>query len=153
MTKIDERSVVPAVDAAARARLAEALDRPGVISAMLFGSQATGKAGRLSDVDVGVWMDPALAREEWHRLQLELMALTASTLGTDEVQVVVLNDAPSLLCHRAIRDGIRLLDREPRTRIRLETRAVLDYLDTKPLRETLARGLRHRLAEDRFGRR
>jgi hypothetical protein len=68
------------------------------------------------------------------------------------VQVVILN-APPLLAHRAIRDGIRLIDRDPVQRIRLETRAVLDYLDTAPLRATLAAGLKRRIDEGRFARR
>jgi predicted nucleotidyltransferase len=82
-----------------RLELSAALDRPSVVSALLFGSQATGKAGPLSDVDLAVW-----------------------------------------------------LDRDPRTRIKLEADAVLEYLDTAPLRETLAAGIRHRIAEGRFGR-
>ncbi|MDA8067379.1 MAG: hypothetical protein M0T77_02020 [Actinomycetota bacterium] len=65
---------------------------------------------------------------------------------------VVLNDAPPLLRHRALRDGQRLLDRDPVARVRLETRALLDYLDTGPLRATLAAGVRHRIEEGPFGR-
>jgi len=52
-----------------------------------------------------------------------------------------------------VRDGRRLIERDPRARVRFEARAMLDYLDTKPLRDELARGLRHRLEEGRFGRR
>lgn len=152
MTKVDERATVPAVDGAARARLAAALHRPPVVSALLFGSHATGKAGPLSDVDVAVWLDPALQSAERHNVALELIGAAASALGTDEVQIVVLNDATPLLRHRAMRDGIRLVDRDRATRVTLEARALLEYLDTAPLRATLADGLRHRIAEGRFGR-
>lgn len=65
----------------------------------------------------------------------------------------MLNDAPLLVCHRAMRDGRRILDRIPRARIRLEPRALLDYLDTAALRETLAAGMRRRMEDGRFGRR
>jgi predicted nucleotidyltransferase len=153
MTKVDERAQVPPVDAAARERLARALDRPEVLSALLFGSQATCRASALSDVDVAVWIDPAIGRDARWELTSKLMSAAAEALGSDEVQVVLLNDAPPLLAHRAIRDGIRLLDRDPVKRIRLETRAVLDYLDTAPLRATLAAGLRRRIDEGRFARR
>jgi hypothetical protein len=68
------------------------------------------------------------------------------------VDVVVLNDASPLLVQRARQSGVLLVDRDPRMRIRLETRALIEYLDTKPLRDELARGTRNRLAEDRFGR-
>lgn len=140
VTKVDERAVVPPVDDAARARLAAALDVPGVVSALLYGSQATGKAGPLSDVDVAVWLEPELASSERYRRQLALMVVASEALGTDEVQVVILNDATPLLRHRAMRDGVRLLDKDPRVRIRLETRALLEYLDTAPLRAVLAAG-------------
>ncbi|MGH2874165.1 MAG: hypothetical protein ACRDL5_17095 [Solirubrobacteraceae bacterium] len=66
MTKLDLRSKVPVIDGAARARLAAALNRPGVVSALVFGSQATGRTGSLCDVDVdvdvGVWAQATLAR-------------------------------------------------------------------------------------------
>jgi predicted nucleotidyltransferase len=151
MTKIDERSDVPRVDSAARRRLAIALDRPGVVSVRLFGSQATGKAGPLSDVDVAVWLDPA--RSDRDALQRGLMSAASESLGTDELQLVVLNDATPLLRHRALRDGILLLDRDPRMRIGLETAAIIEYLDTAPLRAATAAGVRHRIEEGRFGRR
>jgi predicted nucleotidyltransferase len=153
VTKVNERSVVPPVDTAARARLAAALDQPGVVSALLFGSQATGKAGGLSDIDVGVWLQPALTSIERDALGRRLTGAMADALGTDELHVIILNDATPLLKHRAMRDGLRLVNRDPKTRIRLETKSLLDYLDTAPLRATLASGLRRRIAEGRFGRR
>lgn len=77
----------------------------------------------------------------------------SEALGTPEVDVVPLNDATPLMRHRAIRDGRRLIERDRDERVRLETRAILDYLDTAPLRAELSRGLRHRIEEGRFGRR
>jgi hypothetical protein len=56
------------------------------------------------------------------------------------------------LRHRAIRDARRLVERDPKARVRFEAKALLDYLDTKPLRDELARGLRRPIEEDRFGR-
>jgi predicted nucleotidyltransferase len=52
MVRLDDRLPPVAFDDAARARLSTALDRNGVVVAYLFGSQATGRAGPLSDVDV-----------------------------------------------------------------------------------------------------
>jgi predicted nucleotidyltransferase len=152
VTKVDERSVVPPVDDAARRRLAGALDQEGVVSALLFGSQATGMAGPLSDIDVAAWLDPELDARERGERQMSLIGAASEALSTDEVQLVVLNDASPLLRHRVMRDGVRLVDRDPRTRIRLEARALLEYLDLSPLRATLASGLRRRIQEGRFGR-
>jgi len=153
MTVADERVRVPAIDSSARERLSEALDRAPVVAAMLFGSQATGEAGPLSDVDVGVWHEPELDPAARARLRLELADAAARAIGTSEVDVVLLNGATPLIRHRAVRDGLRLVERDRAERVRLETRAVLDYLDTAPLRAQLGRGLRRRIAEGRFGRR
>jgi uncharacterized protein len=150
--RIDENGPPIRVDDAARDRLRVTLDRDGVVAASLFGSQAAGKAGPLSDVDLAVWLDPGLSDAERFRLRLELIGHAASALGTNEVDLVVLNDAPPLLKHRALRSRVLLLDRDAILRLRLESRAVTEYLDTKPLRDRLARAMRRRLAEGSFGR-
>jgi uncharacterized protein len=152
VTVLDETVRVPRLDADAIAGLAEALDREGVVAAMLIGSQARGTAGPLSDVDVAVWHELSLGSQTPLSLQLALASAASRALGTDEVDVLMLNGAPPLLRHRAIRDARRIVDRDPKARVRLEARALLDYLDTKPLRAELARGLRHRIEEGRFGR-
>jgi predicted nucleotidyltransferase len=153
MTVVDERSRVPPIDAAALERLGTALDCDGVVAAMLIGSQARGTVGPLSDVDIAVWHDPGLEPEARFRLQLELMGAASRALHTDEVDVVMLNRAPPLMRHRAIRDAKRLVERDHDERVRLETRAILDYLDTASLRAELGKALRRRIKEDRFGRR
>jgi uncharacterized protein len=152
VTVVNENSRVPPLDDAALERLTHALDRKGVVAAMLIGSQARGTVGPLSDVDVAVWHKPGLDPAERLPLQLRLASEAGSALRTDEVDVVLLNGAPPLLRHRAVRDGKLLLDREPVARVRFEARALLDYLDTRPLRVERSRGLRKRIQEDRFGR-
>jgi predicted nucleotidyltransferase len=153
MTVVDERSRVPPLDKLALGRLAGALDRDGLVAAMVIGSQARGHAGPLSDVDVAYWHEPSLDAAERLRLRLDLAHDAARALATDEIDVIPLNQASPLLRQRAIRDGKRLLDRDPRSRIRLETRAIIEYLDTIPLRAELARGQLNRIREGRFGRR
>ena len=152
MVVIDERSRVPPIDEAALERLGHALDREGVVAAMLIGSQARGTPGPLSDVDIAVWHEAGLDPAGRLRLQLELARLAGETLRTGEVDVVMLNQAPPLLRHRAVRDGKLLVERDPVARVRLDARALLDYLDTKPLRAEMSRGLRKRIREGRFGR-
>jgi uncharacterized protein len=153
VAKVDEHAQVPRPDPAALERLAAALDRDGVVAASLFGSHAAGRPGPLSDVDVAVWLDPDLDDEAKSQKRLELTQVAAEALGHGEVDVVVLNGATPLLRHRAVRDGRRLVERDARARVRFETRAILDYLDTARLRQTLADAQRRRLKEGTFGRR
>lgn len=152
MVVIDEKERVPPLDNAALERLGHALDREGVIAAMLTGSQARGTPGPLSDVDIAVWHEPWLDPSGQLRLQLDLARVAGEALRTNEVDIVMLNQAPPLLRHRAVRDRKLLVERDPVARVRLDARALLDYLDTKPLRAEMSRGLRKRIREGRFGR-
>lgn len=133
--------------------MAAVLDRQGVVSAALIGSQARGAAGPLSDVDVAVWLDPALDRAARGELRIVLASELAVTLGTQEIDVIVLNDAPPLVTHGAMGGGVRLVTRDELARVRLDSDALLTYLDTAPLRAELDRALRRRLEAGRFGRR
>ncbi|HEX7244877.1 MAG TPA: nucleotidyltransferase domain-containing protein [Solirubrobacterales bacterium] len=153
MVVVNETSRVPPVDARARERLAAGLDRDGVVAAMLIGSQARGKTLPLSDIDIAVWHEPGLDSSARFRLQLDLIAAAETALGTDEIDLIMLNGAPPLLRQRALHGGVRLVERDRDERVRLETRAILDYCDTAPLRTQLGRGLRRRIQEGNFGRR
>ncbi|RLC56366.1 MAG: hypothetical protein DRI80_16390, partial [Chloroflexota bacterium] len=46
-------------------QLHDLLARHGVVLAYLFGSQAEGTAGPLSDVDIAVLLGPEVPRERW----------------------------------------------------------------------------------------
>jgi hypothetical protein len=132
------------------------------------GSEVSGPIRQIRD-DVGVTVVdeglsvPPLSAEALRRLgtdpterfdlRLHWPAAAAAALQTDEIDVVLLNQATPLMRHRAIRDGQLLVERDRRARVRMETKGILDYLDTKPLRAELARGTRHRIEEGRFGRR
>lgn len=153
MTRIDERGPPIVVGDRDRARLSELFETDrDVVAAYLFGSQARGTPGPLSDVDLAVWLDPTLHRNDRSQKMLSLMGDAASRLGTDEVQVVVLNDAPPSLVHAALREGVRLVENDARQRVRLEVKAAVEYLDLAPLRRELTRGMARRIREGRFGR-
>jgi uncharacterized protein len=87
----------------------------GVASAYLFGSHAEGRAHRESDVDVGVllqWNRHPTAHERFEmriRVGSDLIAVTHN----NEVDVVILNDAPPLLGRKIIYDGIRIFLGDP----------------------------------------
>ncbi len=103
---------------------------PDVAAAYLFGSVARDEAGPASDVDIGLLLnsEPLPNYESLHlRLEGELERALARS-----VEVVVLNRAPVDLVHRVMRDGVLLLDRDPRARIRFEVRARNEYFDLLP---------------------
>lgn len=153
MTRIDARRGTVIVGVREKEAVAARLgSEPDVVAAYLFGSQAQALAGPLSDVDLAVWLDPALPHGRRWKRQEELLVAAAEALGTDEVQVVVLNDAPPLLVHRVLRGGERLVDRDPARRVAFETAAIERYLETIPLLEAVGRGLARRMADGSYGR-
>ena len=134
-----------ATDARLAAQLAALLEAESdVVVAYLFGSRARGTPRPGSDADVAVLLTEDA---DLNARQVELSA----TLGS-EVDVVVLNRAPVALGYRVLRDGVVLVNRDERARVRHWVRTVDHYLDSEPLRRVLADGLRKRLEEDRFGR-
>ena len=117
--------------------------------AWLFGSQARGSAGPLSDVDIAVVLSGPVERQARRRSALcaDLMGI----LHRDDVDLVLFEMGSPLLKHRVIRDGVVLLVRDPHELSRLATAAVIEHLDTAPLRAALAYELRRSLAVGRYG--
>src|SRR5262249_13757419 len=96
------------------ARLVDAfreLPLPGVVSAYLFGSHAAGRAHRESDVDVGVLLDWAAHRSSGARFEVRvrLGSWLVGALRTNQVDVVILNDAPPHLGRHIVTTGRRVL--------------------------------------------
>ena len=114
-------------------RLAKLLDPcDEILDAYLFGSHARRQAQRHSDFDIAVYIDEARADDGGYGYRAHLTTVLMSGLGTNEVDVVVLNRAPPLLYHRVLRDGVRLLARDLRATTTREGRALSRYCDFVP---------------------
>jgi len=99
-----------AVSASAIAAAFNAARIPGLVSAYLFGSRATGRAHRESDLDIGVLLDWAEYPSSRDRFEarLALVAFLQSAFATNAVDVVILNDAPPHLVRRVMTEGGRV---------------------------------------------
>ena len=106
--------------------------REEILEAYLFGSRARGRTRTDSDVDVAVYIDEALADDGCWGYRAELTTDLMAALGTNEVDVVVLNEASILLYHRVLRDGVRLLSRDLRATTRRAGQALSCYFDFVP---------------------
>jgi uncharacterized protein len=121
----------------ARRQLIEALShmlaqRAEVHDAYLFGSIARGDDRAGSDVDVAVWVDDAVLRAPGYGYDAELNADLQALLARSDIDVVVLNGAPPLLYYRVLRDGVRLVTRDPHQTSERETLALSRYFDYIP---------------------
>lgn len=83
---------------------------PGLVAAYLFGSAATGREHRESDIDVAVLLDREAYPTAADRFEPRLSLIAALQRATHrEVDVVVLNDTPPQLARRIMTEGARLL--------------------------------------------
>jgi predicted nucleotidyltransferase len=120
--------------------------RDEVLDAYLFGSWARGEAQAHSDVDVAVYIDPARAPEAPFGYAAELTSVLMAALGMNDIDVVVLNQAPPLLYHRVLRDGLRLVARDPRATTTREGDALSRYCDYVPQLAKIEADQRARMA-------
>jgi len=118
-----------------------AADCPEIEFAYLFGSASTGDRTPRSDIDLAIYVsesaDECAAR-------LETGRIAGRHLGTDAVDVVLLNFAPTALAGRILTSRRVIVDRRPFTRHRFESRVARQFQDFR-IRE-------HRLLAERFPR-
>jgi uncharacterized protein YutE (UPF0331/DUF86 family)/predicted nucleotidyltransferase len=131
--------------------LDEILERHGVVLAYLYGSQAQGNVSPLSDVDMAVQFTPDLHRRERFSQVAQLTSDLCQLLRRDDVYVVDLDAIPPLLCHRIYLDHRLLYCPDDAARVVFETRALRQYVETRPLRRTRWRYVRHRITQGRYG--
>ena len=116
--------------------------------ALLFGSRAAGTARTDSDHDVAVMLKADLDAEQRHQW---LRAAYASLTPPDDLDLVLLNDAPPLLGHRALM-GRPLLLRDRSRYVEYFVNTLARSNDEAWWRGEHDRARRQRLAEGRFGR-
>lgn len=117
-------------------RVLEADDR--VAYALLFGSAARGAAHSGSDLDLGLGLKRGL------RLGvLELGELVSRLDGAagQPVDLVLLEEAPPGIAYRAFRDGQLIFERDRSALVARKARAILEYLDYRPIEELCAHGV------------
>jgi predicted nucleotidyltransferase len=115
--------------------LVKAISRDSEIAALyIFGSLAEGNLRPLSDLDFGVLLSASLDRRRRGEKHLDLIGLFNDMLQTDEIDLVVMNDAPPRFSHRILKTG-RLLHAGDRDQLAdFYERTVRRYLDFKPVR-------------------
>jgi hypothetical protein len=113
----------------------------GIVAAYLFGSHAEGRAHRESDVDVAVLLDFAArpdAAARFHE-RVRLSAELVSATGSNDVDVVVLNDAPPILARRIVLEGRLVHCSDPELERRFRRDVQLRAADLAPWLERYRR--------------
>jgi predicted nucleotidyltransferase len=135
------------------ARITAALaPRREILDAYVFGSHARGSTQPHSDVDVAVYVAESPPIETAYGYVADLTTVLMRALRTNALDVIVLNDAPPLLYHRVLRDGVRVLARDLHATTTREGRALSRYCDYVPQLAKIEAAHRGRLARNQFGR-
>lgn len=120
--------MIEAIDAVLRAD-------PRILYALVFGSHARGTAHANSDLDIAIATSEPLATRDLLDLLSRLESATRQT-----VDLVLLDEAPPALAYRIFKDGIPLCERDHSALVKRKAKAILDYLDFKPIEDILTRG-------------
>ncbi len=117
-----------------------------VIVTYLFGSYARGNQNKLSDIDLAVLVDKNNIKQEIFKYRIELISDLISLLKMNKLDVIILNDAPPLLAHRIVQDGIIINNKDNYKKIKYEVTALKKYIDTKPIRKIQKKYFKQRIS-------
>lgn len=115
--------------------------------AYLFGSAAKGKAGALSDIDIGVYLSTGMTKAQRDQKRLELIAKLTTTLKNDRIDLLIINDTPPVLNFEIIKPNVLVLARDHDLKLDVEQRIMSRYLDRKYHEDFLNRTLMKKIME------
>jgi uncharacterized protein len=99
--------------------------------AYLFGSTAGGNIGPLSDIDIGVYLSSKLTEAERIDKRLRLTAEIASLLKTDIIDLIIMNDASSVISFEIIKPNSPIFIKDEDLKLDVEQEIMSRYLDRK----------------------
>lgn len=106
--------------------------------ALLFGSRARGSAHDASDVDVAVGLGPGV---RLNALEVGALVSRLEAAAGRSVDLVLLDEAPPAVAYRVFRDAVPIFTRDRAALVERKARAILEYLDFRPVEELCARGV------------
>lgn len=113
----------------------------------LFGSKATGRDTKVSDIDIAVLLND---REAYNlkNLILDLIFDFSRVFCSDKIDLVILNKASLAVQYNVISDGEILYALNPETRYNYEVNLVSLYLDFKRYEDEYYKAMHKHILED-----
>ncbi len=125
---------------------------PYIGFAYLFGSQTSGTAGVLSDVDIAVFFNETVDdRGKTYGFECELALDLERILGYP-IDLVALNKASNFLRYQVLKKGELLFCHSENVRIKFHEDTIRTYLDFLPFRDVQNKYLKQRINKGLFGR-
>lgn len=106
-----------------------------VVALYAFGSMVESGLKPLSDLDFAVLLSGSLDKGERFRKSIDLIGIFNETMRTDEVDLVILNDAPHGFADHILKTGRLLHCRDQGRLVDFIEKTNKLYLDFKPARE------------------
>jgi len=108
-------------------------EKDEVIFAFLFGSMATGKSTKLSDTDIAFFIDQERIEKSRYRYgyKSEIISELQSLLGTNKIDIAIIDNAPLLLKYKIGKDGELIFTRDKKKLYHYRIKLMEQYLDSK----------------------
>jgi len=106
-----------------------------IVALYLFGSLAQNEPKPLSDLDFGILLNIRLNKERRLDKHLELIGIFNETFRTDEIDLIVMNDAPIRMAFQILKTGKMLVCKDVRSLTAFRESMVKKYLDFKCMRD------------------
>jgi predicted nucleotidyltransferase len=101
-------------------------NRQKVVFAYLFGSLTRDKVLPLSDIDIAIYLKEGV---DLDKEKMSILQNLIDLLGTEEIDLVLLNTAPLTLKARTVENKKILVDKEPFLRHSFESLVLREYFD------------------------
>ncbi len=111
----------------------ETLKQLGISIVYLFGSKATGRSNKLSDIDIGVVLKNSPLSGNTRGLYNVLYKLFSEIYPKSKLDIVFLQKAPLSLRYSAIKEGRILFEEDPTLTADYEYKVINQYLDFRPV--------------------
>jgi predicted nucleotidyltransferase len=102
-----------------------------VVALFVFGSLASGELKPLSDIDLGVLLDKRLDKTDRFNKHLDLIGKFTGFFNTEEIDTIILNDAPMRFVVKVLSTGKLLFERDRPVLVDFYDKSVKNFLDFK----------------------
>jgi len=102
------------------------MEYENIIFAYIFGSYVQRKIGTDSDIDIAIYLEKKMDIETYLEIKMHL-----SDACKREVDLIVLNDAISLLKYQIYKNNILLFTRDKTIETRYKVKTLFEYSDMK----------------------
>ncbi len=121
-----------------------------ILFAYIFGSQATGRVHKESDLDLAIYIEPM--PENLIERKLDLIDKISQLTGFDHIDLVILNQAPPLLVHSVMKTGKLLFCKNSEKRSFFLVKNLKEALDLEIHLRIYWEALKQRILENKFGK-